>query len=88
MLFRFRTRMARVRANYKSMYDDGDTLCPLCSTGDDTQEHLLVCGVLHKDKTTASYSDLFGNDISLMKTTFETLKASLTDREKLLDVGR
>ena len=78
----------RVRANYKSMYDNGDTLCPLCSTGEDTQEHLLGCEMLHEDGTTASYNDLFGSDILLMKSTFEILKASLTEREKLLDVGR
>ena len=88
VLFRFRTRMVRVRANYKSMYDNGDTLCPLCSTGEDTQEHLLGCEMLHENGTTASYNDLFGSDILLMKSTFEILKASLTEREKLLDVGR
>ena len=87
ILFRFRTRMVRVRANYKAMYDNGDTLCPLCSTGEDTQEHLLACKMLHKEEAAARYQDIFGSDICVMKTTFEALKESLTDREKLLDNG-
>ena len=87
ILFRFRTRMIRVRANYKAMYDNGDTLCPLCSTGEDTQEHLLTCKMLHKEETAGRYNDIFGSDICVMKTTFEALKVSLTDREKLLDNG-
>ena len=40
-VFMLRSRMMDVRMNYYGQH--ADTLCPLCDSERDTQEHLLVC---------------------------------------------
>ena len=49
MLFRLRTSMVNVKANFKSQYQD-DLSCNLCHEIElQTQEHLLFCNTIHKN---------------------------------------
>ena len=87
LLFSFRTRMVKVRNNYK--WGSNDLYCPLCDLDMDTQEHLLICPKLNQSPLDISYNSIFGNDGSNMKKTFEALKKSLHLREEMMDdIGR
>ncbi len=80
LLFLFRTRMVRVYNNYKNLYTD--ILCPLCRVDTDTQEHLLRCTKL--PRSTCCYTDIFGTNAVMRKTTLCSLKTALSVREDLL----
>ena len=87
LLFSFRTRMVKVRNNYKG--GSNDLYCPLCDLDMDTQEHLLICSKLNQSPLDLSYNSIFGKDGSNMKETFEALKKSLYLREEMMDdIGR
>ena len=38
-----RSRTLNCKANFKINYKETDTLCPLCSREEDTQQHMMVC---------------------------------------------
>ena len=38
-----RSRALNCKANFKNKYKETDTLCPLCSREEDTQQHMMVC---------------------------------------------
>ena len=61
-VFMLRSRMMDVRMNYYGQH--ADTLCPLCDSERDTQEHLLVCTELATSNSVVSetpeYKELFG----------------------------
>ena len=85
LLFMFRTRMIKVRVNYRNSHQS-NLSCPLCQAEEDTQQHLLVCPKIH---TTAAlpnveYMDIYGCDTALMKKTIQVLKEALWKREELL----
>ena len=82
MLFSFRTRMVKVKNNYKNSHND--LHCPLCERYLDTQEHLLGCEKIHQSPPVVSYNDIFGDDCGRMKQTFDVLKDSLHIRGELL----
>ena len=82
LMFSFRTRMAKVRDNYKN--SQNDLHCPLCGQDADTQEHLLDCEKIHRSRPNVLYNDLFGDDCSSVRQTFDALKNSLRNREDLL----
>ena len=83
-LFKFRTRMIKVRINYKNSYSDLN--CPLCNIEPDSQEHLLVCCMIHTDGTLpdVNYSDIFGSETFKMKHVLDVLKTAFMAREELL----
>ena len=88
ILFRFRTRMVRVGNNYRAMYSgqsDAVPVCPLCQSGEDTQEHLLECLHLDNDGVSVRYSDIFSMDTTEVKEAFEVLRRALNRREDLID---
>ena len=82
LLFSLRTRMVKVKNNYKNSYHN--LQCPLCEQHLDTQEHLLFCEKIHQSPPVVSYNDLFADDCGRMKQTFDVLKYSLHIREELL----
>ena len=47
LLVNFRTRMYQVRQNYKKQYED--TLCQLCKTEREDQQHLFMCPEIIKE---------------------------------------
>ena len=88
ILFRFRTRMVRVGNNYRAMYSgqsDAVIVCPLCQSGEDTQEHLLECPNLGNEEISVRYSDIFSMNSTEVKEAFEVLRRSLNRREDLID---
>ena len=82
LLFSFRTRMVEVKNNYKNRQSDLN--CPLCGKDTDTQQHLLDCEKIHRSRPNVLYNDLFGDDWSSVRHTFDALKNSLRNREDLL----
>ena len=66
LLFLLRSRMFPVKMNFQQQYSD--LLCSLCSKSEESQQHLLVCEEIVKEKhlkqclvkENISYSDIFG----------------------------
>ena len=67
LLFRLRTRMYHMKANYKGMHLN-NLICNLCKSATCDQRHLLECSILKKElpevqkNVHVRYSDLFSND--------------------------
>ena len=61
-LYRFRTRVADFKENFKNAYTN--IACPLCLVQPDTQAHCVQCPVI-KDNVNIQgvYSDIFNEDI-------------------------
>ena len=65
LLFKFRTRMYSVKANFSTKYEN-NMLCDLCTSAECTQQHLLQCPVIKEfipeiKSSTVKYEYLFGN---------------------------
>ena len=64
-LFKFRTRMNKVKANYKTSH--ADLTCPLCLQVEDRDDHLLQCSIIKENSTkirlniTSKYMDIFSS---------------------------
>ena len=64
LLFKLRTRMIDVKANYPSMYK-GELSCNLCDSNSiENQQHILVCPSLigHSDEQ-IQYTDIFSENL-------------------------
>ena len=65
LLAKLRTRMTEVKINFRGKYED--LLCPLCTTQQDNQSHLLYCNVLIEncqelsDNQEVEYEDIFSS---------------------------
>ena len=89
LLFKFRTRMYSVKANFSKKYENSNLLCELCVSAKCTQEHLFKCPVLSgfipELKTSAvKYDYIFGN-IKEMKKIVIVLKKICDIRQNLLE---
>ena len=78
LLFKLRTRMVEVKSNFRSLYE-GNAMCRLCYTKEETQEHLIECSVIRQklgedgavdgdltwgeDNTAVMYEDIFSDTI-------------------------
>jgi hypothetical protein len=74
-LYRFRTRVAYFKDNFKNAYTN--IACPLCLVQLDTQAHCVQCPVVQeKVKVQGSYIDIFSEDIpsDISKTLHEISK--------------
>ena len=74
-VFRFRTRSAQFKDNYKSMYSI--QTCPLCQMCPDTQTHSFECKeVIEKVSVKGTYEEIFGKKIKeeVSRTIFEICK--------------
>ena len=79
-LFKFRTRMAEVKVNFKGKY--GDNLnCPMGCNALDTQQHLLQCEKNPTDLNISNYKDLFSSNISKNIQVIDQLVRALKNRE-------
>ena len=62
-LFRYRTRVAKFKENFKNNYDGIE--CPLCSDQPDTQAHCVQCPIIRENIIIkGDYSEIFSDDIS------------------------
>ena len=79
-LFRFRTRMADVKCNFKNQYGRNLT-CYFCSN-EDTQTHILSCKELTSDINTSGvqYEHIFSNLITEQEKVAKTLNKIMKTR--------
>ena len=85
IIFKFRTRMFNVKNNFRNKYKKSNTKCPLCSTCEDSQQHLFECTELlkHLPKPTTNYDDIFSSDIDSLLMVAKELKEMGSVRENL-----
>ena len=85
IIFKFRTRMFNVKNNFRNNYKKSNTKCPLCSTCEDSQQHLFECTELlkHLPKPTTNYDDIFSSDIDSLLMVAKELKEMGSVRENL-----
>ena len=76
ILFKFRTRMAPVKQNFKTQYH-ANLFCDLCKVSKCTQEHLFQCHVLRNTVSVLMSSSAFYKDsFQFLKASFSILKDS------------
>ena len=77
-----------IRCNYRGEYTHSDTLCPVCGTSEDTQQHMLVCDMLVEGESLVldlpEYDDLFGCSLEKKVSLSRLLKKHFDRRKKLL----
>lgn len=73
IIFKARTRMLKVKCNYKNMYQD--TICRLCRTEEENQEHVLESCTSDIRKTAGKVTtqDIFEEDYKKLKETAKNL---------------
>ena len=78
LLFKWRTKMVKVGWNYGSKVK-----CPICSEGDDTQDHLFTCKPLSDSMTVDSDSDTYNitDHMRQLETAIKRREAILEERE-------
>ena len=80
--------MVDVRCNFKNKYVD--TLCPLCKSDQDTQEHLMVCTVLRDTEIVEEiplYEYLWQKDINKLSQTASILKKQFEKRQEMIKLN-
>ena len=88
-LFKFRTRMNRVKSNFKQSYSD--FTCPLCLISEDQDGHLLECTKIKekssaiRHNTSVKYKDIYSSSIEKMVAAVDLLEAAMKVRENLLE---
>ena len=88
ILFKLRTRMFNVRNNFRNNYVQSNTLCPLCSSSEDSQEHLLECDIIKNNVNNnkdSVYEDIFSDDPEKLHNIALVMKDIIEIREKLLE---
>ena len=89
VLFALRSRALNCKANFKNKFKETDTLCPLCSREEDTQQHMMVCTELVKNlkseklaKGKIQYDHIYKDEKKQMEVT-ELFKELIEVRNKL-----
>ena len=88
LLFKFRTRMYAVKANFSRQYENTNMLCDLCKSSECTQQHLFQCPIIkgfipEMNSSSVKYEYLFGNTTQ-MKQVVKMLEKIIEIREQLL----
>lgn len=88
-IFKWRTRMAKFKSNFKNGSDN--VQCPLGCQHDDTQENVLKCEVikLHLpaiEKSNCMYKDIFSKDLKKVNNIINLLTKALKIRENILEI--
>ena len=71
IVFRYRTRMAKFKENFKNYYNGNE--CPFCLVHSDTQAHYVQCSVVKENiEISGDYKEIFTDEISreISKTLF------------------
>ena len=80
-LFKYRTKVARFKENFKNMYEEKG--CPFCLIQPDTQSHCVQCPIIKESiNIKGDYSDIFSEDIP--KEISQTLLDITKFRENIL----
>lgn len=82
-IFKARTRMLDIKHNFKGKYQD--TKCRLCSTAEETQEHILEkCHIIHKDETTKiSTNRIFNENPAELKVTAKIINRIILNLQNI-----
>ena len=84
LIFKIRTRMLRVKNNFKN--GNENLSCPLCKGDEDSQEHMLTkCMKLQNKITHTDYRSLFGCDVDKMAEVVKKVEAIVEEREAILE---
>ena len=83
LLFTFRTRMFKVRNNFRNNYLEKGTMCPMCQKTEDSQEHLFNCEPLRLivGEHDCIYEDIFSNCVDTLFKVTTVLKQIVAARE-------
>ena len=84
-IFQTRTRMLKVKANYKKMYKN-EVVCRACKSEIETQKHVLQhCDALHDtNDTRISYEKIFEeNDMKVLKEIAPKIRAAMEKLTKI-----
>ena len=86
-IFRLRSRMTEVKCNYKGKYDTFE--CDLCSEEEETQEHLLTCKQIMKNKQdvkkTPEYKKIFERDVRIQLEIANIFNENMKIRQEIID---
>jgi hypothetical protein len=84
LLFKFRTRMFKVRNNFRNNYLEKGTMCPVCQKFEDSQEHLFNCNPLRLivGEHDCLYEDIFSNNVNKLYKVATVLKRIVGAREE------
>ena len=89
ILFKFRTRMAEVKNNFKNKYTN--KLCPLCKLEEEDQYHLFNCRMLLDncqelaENISVEYEDIFSTSLKKQEAAAKLLSKMWGTREKLIE---
>ena len=89
LLFKLRTRMLDVKANFKNMFHNDMTLlnCNLCDNNSiEDQKHVIECTEIENNKNISiDYFDLFSKNLDTMKNAIVKYEKSWKEMNTLKD---
>ena len=88
LIFKLRTRMFDVRNNFRNNYIRSNTLCPLCCSAEDSQEHLMECHFItnnYNNNKNCIYDDIFSDDNDKLYNIAILMKEAIEIRNTLIE---
>ena len=92
LLYALRSRATACRANFKQKYIHTNILCTLCQVECDDQQHILQCKVILDEYksddlaiTSATYDDIFSDDVLKQKEVTTLFLKLFSIRDKLIE---
>ena len=82
-IFRLRTRMTNVKANFKGKYDD--LSCEICKQEDETQQHILKCEKIDKERS-PEYNEIFGENVEKQVEIAKVFNEKIKRRNRILEM--
>ena len=87
LLFKFRTRTFLVKNNFRNNFRNTNTLCPLCGTHNDSQEHIFDCREIFnvlKKEAVHKHDDIFSSNLDVLHGVTLTLMELVKIRGNLI----
>ena len=86
IIFKARTRMLKMKANYKN--GNTNLTCRACGQTEETQTHILEeCNVINKDQLPITKAMIFSDCVNALKQTAKTIEAKMETLEKTQSTG-
>ena len=82
-IFRLRTRMTNVKANFKGKYDN--LSCEICMLENETQQHILKCEKIDKE-ISPEYNEIFGENVEKQVKIAKVFKEKIKIRNRILEI--
>ena len=80
--------MFDVRNNFRNNYIKSNTLCPLCCSAEDSQEHLMECHFItnnYNNNKNCIYDDIFSDDNDKLYNIAILMKEAIEIRNTLIE---